>query len=120
MISMNPTLLALLLSLPLMAALLARDGARLRESLGEYPHKGMNVTHKPQATRLVKVACQTVQEDGTRGCDPSGEGKDVYNLNMTAKWLEAAGTPYCPCCNKRMQVVARKTRKPKVSAPHGA
>lgn len=94
--------------------------ARLRESLGEYPHKGMNVTHKPQATRLVKVACQTEQEDGTRGCDPSGEGKDVYNLNMTAKWLEAAGTPFCPCCNKRMQVVARKTRKPKATAPHGA
>lgn len=93
----------------------------LRYALGVYPHKGMDVHTKTQDTRLVKVACTTPQDDGTIGCD-TGDGKGAYNLNMTRKWLDnpAFGAPFCPCCGERMEEVARKPRKRRVSIPTGA
>lgn len=100
--------------------------ARLRESLGEYPHKGMNVNHKAQDTRLVKVACVTpfVDENGEEkvGCravTPEGIAKTrggALNVNITRVWLDEGMAPCCPNCGQQMQEVARKQRRRKAAA----
>lgn len=104
---------------------------RLRDSLGVYPHKGMNVQHKAQETRLVKVACTTPYFDedgevsfiGCRAVTDEGRAKTregAYNLNITRVWLDEGMAPLCPCCGERMEEVARNTRKRKANTPVGA
>jgi hypothetical protein len=60
-------------------------------ALGEYPHGAMNERSKPtggQSTRLLKCECS---ECG-------------YLARVTRKWIEAAGAPICPECEKSMGV----------------
>jgi hypothetical protein len=55
--------------------------------LGAYPHAGLSaMSRTKQSTRLIK--CQ---------CSECG-----YVVRTTAKWIEQAGTPLCPCNNEPM------------------
>lgn len=60
----------------------------IAQELGQYPHSELNVSEqiKKQKTRLLKVSC-----------DACG-----YVCRVTAKWIEAQGTPICPCNHEPM------------------
>lgn len=56
--------------------------------LGPYPHAGLSVMGRvKQSTRLVKCECA---ECG-------------YTVRTTAKWLDSAGAPLCPCNGEPME-----------------
>lgn len=59
--------------------------ADLSRSLGDYPHKRISTVSahddKKQTTRMKKIVCP---DDG-------------YTVRTTRKWLDALGTPTCPC-----------------------
>ena len=61
----------------------------LRPRLGAYPHTMLNaMTRTKQTTRLLKCACE---ECG-------------YTVRTTAKWIDEAGAPLCPCNSEPMKV----------------
>jgi len=58
-------------------------------NLGTYPHSGLSaMSRTKQSTRLLKCQCA---ECG-------------YTIRTTAKWIEAAGAPLCPCNSDPMAV----------------
>jgi hypothetical protein len=61
-------------------------------TLGEYPHVALNPGEiKKQTTRLLKVEC----------------GSCGYTARVTAKWINDAGTPLCPCNESPMRLNAK-------------
>jgi len=55
--------------------------------LGAYPHAGLVASmRKKQKTRLVKCQC----------------GECGYTVRTTAKWIDKAGAPLCPCNSEPM------------------
>lgn len=68
--------------------------ARLRDimdALGPYPHPVLSADgamNCKQGTRLLKVEC----------------GECGYVARVTAKWIESAGAPICPCNDEAMEV----------------
>lgn len=65
------------------SAELKRELAAIAKKLGKYPHAAMklNLRGKVQGTRLLKAECP---ECG-------------YVIRVTAKWINEAGLPTCPC-----------------------
>lgn len=58
------------------------------ETLGAYPHASLVLgARSVQGTRLLKATC----------------GECGYTVRVTRKWLEAAGTPLCPCNQEPME-----------------
>lgn len=56
--------------------------------IGEYPHAAINLAdRKKQTTRMLKGECES--------CG--------YVVRVSAKWIEDAGYPICPTCNKSMK-----------------
>lgn len=69
---------------------LAEELRLIAGRLGPYPHGALNPGDRPtkkQTTRLLKVACA---ETG-------------YTVRVTRKWLDEAGAPLCPCCERSME-----------------
>jgi len=67
--------------------------AELVESLGEYPHRHLNVKadRKTQSTRMLKAVCNTCVE-----YDGSGGIKSQYVIRLSDKWAKV-GLPTCVC-----------------------
>lgn len=75
---------------------LTRHLKALTVILGDYPHGALLSPGdgadgpKKQGTRMLKVTCAETTEG------------DAYTVRMTRKWLDAYGTPKCPCHDARM------------------
>lgn len=68
---------------------------KMASSLGEYPHAALSPSDGPkQTTRLLKVSC--------RECG--------YVARVTAKWLDDAGAPLCPCNSTPMRIAKGKRK----------
>lgn len=64
--------------------------AEIMAGLGEYPHPILSASDlqtRKQGTRLLKAEC----------------GACGYTVRVTAKWLDAAGAPLCPCNSEPME-----------------
>lgn len=84
-----------------MTATVAGEGLKdcldkIAEDLGEFPHGALTTADggadgpKKQGTRMLKVVCAET------------EGEEGYTVRTTRKWLDAYGTPSCPCHGEPM------------------